>query len=99
LPPCHISPEALADLQTIYDFIASDSLESADRVAEEFFSAFDRLAALPQSGHSRPDLTSRDVRFWPVRSYLVIYRESADSVQVVAILHGSRDIPSVLESR
>ena len=47
------------------------------------------------SGHSRPDLTTKDVRFWPVRSYLVIYRETVP-LEIVTILHGARDIHSFL---
>lgn len=32
-------PEALADLEEIWEFIAADNLNAADRVIEEFFSA------------------------------------------------------------
>ena len=99
MPVCEISPEALADLENISDFIAADDPDAASRMIEEFFSAFDQLASWPRSGHFRADLTEREVRFWPVRSYLVVYRELADGVQIVAILHASRDIPSVLEDR
>jgi plasmid stabilization system protein ParE len=47
----------------------------------------------------RTDLTSKNVRFWPVGSYLVVYRDHPDGVQIVAVLHGSRDVPSVLDAR
>ena len=62
---------------------------------DELFEAFEHLAEWPGSGHTRRDLTQRDVRFWPVRSYLVVYREKAP-LQIVAILHGARDIPSII---
>lgn len=94
-----LSPEALDDLQLIQGFIALDSSEAAERVIDQFFDTFARLAEWPKTGHARPDLTSRDVRFWPVGSYLVVYRERSGGIQVVAVLHGSRDIPSVLNSR
>ena len=61
--------------------------------------SFDQLAALPRSGHSRKDLTSRDVLFWPVQPYLVVYRDKGTMIQIVAVLHGARDIPSLLENR
>jgi toxin ParE1/3/4 len=96
---CEISPEALSDLQSIYDFIAADAVDAADRMIEELFAAFDHLAAWPGSGHLRADLTSRHVRFWPVPPYLVVYREHSDGVQIVAVLHGSRDVPSALNER
>ncbi|HKR95204.1 MAG TPA: type II toxin-antitoxin system RelE/ParE family toxin [Candidatus Angelobacter sp.] len=55
-----------------------------------------RLAEWPGIGHTRSDLTQVDVRFWTVRSYLIVYREKPLPVQIVAILHGARDIPSII---
>ena len=97
--PYQISPEALDDLQLIRDFIAVDSAEAAERVIDQFFEAFEQLAAWAKTGHVRTDLTSKNVRFWPVGSYLIVYRERPDYVQIVAVLHGSRDVPSVLNAR
>ncbi|GAC1689217.1 MAG: type II toxin-antitoxin system RelE/ParE family toxin [Candidatus Acidiferrum sp.] len=94
-----LSPESLQDLQSIWDYIASDNSAAADHIVDEFFEAFDRLAQWPESGHTRPDLTERKVLFWPIRSYLIVYRERTPGVQIVAILHGSRDIPSILQAR
>ncbi len=91
-----LSPEALDDLQGIWDFIGADNPDAADRVVDELFAAFQQLAELPGQGHTRRDLTERDVRFWPVRSYLVVYGDSTDPLQIVAILHGARDIPSII---
>jgi plasmid stabilization system protein ParE len=72
-----LSPEALDDLQLIWNFIAADSVRAAEKVLDEFFDTFEKLAQWPGQGHSRSDLTNRDVRFWPVGSYLVVYREAA----------------------
>ena len=99
MPIYELSPEALDDLQLIHDFIAVDSAEAAERVIDQFFEAFEQLAAWPKTGHVRTDLTSKSVRFWPVGSYLVVYRDHSDSIQIVAVLHGSRDVPSVLDTR
>jgi toxin ParE1/3/4 len=96
-PVYRISPEALDDLQLIRDFIAL--FEAAQRVIDQFFDTFERLAEWPKSGHTRMDLTSKNVRFWPVGAYLVVYREHSDEIQIVAVLHGSRDVPSVLSAR
>jgi antitoxin ParD1/3/4/toxin ParE1/3/4 len=96
---CQISPEALDDLQLIYDFIALENVDAAERVIEQFFDAFEQLATWPKTGHVRADLTSKNVRFWPVGSYLVVYRDQGDGIQIVAVLHGSGDVPSVLIAR
>jgi plasmid stabilization system protein ParE len=94
-----LSPGALGDLQGIWDFIASDNVGSADRVLDELFDAFEKLAQWPRQGHTRSDLTNRHVRFWPVDSYLVVYREDPAPLQIVAVLHGARDIPRVMRDR
>ncbi len=96
MPKYILSPRALKHLQSIWDFIAADNREAADRIVEELFAAFEYLAEWPGSGHTRRDLKERNVRFWPVRSYLVVYREEPIPLRIVAILHGARDIPSII---
>jgi len=94
-----LSPEAMDDLQGIWDFIALDSPIAADRLIDELFETFEQLAVWPGQGHFRRDLTERNVRFWPVGSYLVVYREGRGALEIAAILHGARDIPRVIEGR
>jgi antitoxin ParD1/3/4/toxin ParE1/3/4 len=94
-----LSPESLQDLQDIWDFIASDSVTAADRLESELFEAFELLAQRPRMGHTRSDLTARDVRFWPVGSYLIVYRRISTKLQIVAVLHGARDIVEVIRRR
>jgi toxin ParE1/3/4 len=60
-----------------------------------------RLAEMPRMGGllntSNPHLSS--YRVWPVRgfdNYLIIYRILPNSLAVVRILHGARDIEAVL---
>jgi plasmid stabilization system protein ParE len=69
-----LAPEALQDLQELWDYIATENLDTTDRVIDTLFAAFERLAAMPGLGHRREDLTDRLLRFWTVDAYLVIYR-------------------------
>jgi plasmid stabilization system protein ParE len=94
-----LSPEAAQDLTDIYEYIAQDNLEAAERVRTEIHDAILGLAAMPGKGHRREDLTGQPVLFWPVRSYQVIYRPHSQPLQVVAILHGKRDIKRILSQR
>jgi len=41
-------------------------------------------------------LTSAGVRFFSVYSYLIVYRPETKPLQVVTILHGSRDVAGIL---
>jgi plasmid stabilization system protein ParE len=94
-----LSPDALQDLEDIWDFVSLDNANAADQLEDEFFKEFDKLSRYPGMGHTRRDLTERSVRFWPVGSYLIVYRERTEVLQVLAILHGSRDIPEVIRKR
>ena len=94
-----LAPEALQDLQELWDYIATENLDAADRVIDTLFAAFDRLAAMPGLGHKREDLTDRPLRFWAVDAYLVIYRAERTPIEIVAVTRGGRDIPQLLRRR
>lgn len=47
-------------------------------------------------GHLREDLTRRPFRFWPVYSYLIVYRPETRPIQILRVLHGARDVKSLL---
>ena len=60
------------------------------------------MAETPLRGHSRPDFTSRSLRFWTLSrypNYTVVYRPETVPLQVVAVLHGKRNIRRLLEQR
>jgi antitoxin ParD1/3/4/toxin ParE1/3/4 len=59
-----VSPQALDGLFEIWQYIAQNSEEAADRVQAEFYETFSSLAQTPGQGHSRKDLTSRHVLFF-----------------------------------
>lgn len=97
--PYVLSPDVLQDLQDIWDFIAADNAPAADKLEDEFFEAFEILAKRPGMGHTRSDLTEQAVRFWPVGRYLIVYRSLKRPLEIVAVLHGARDIAEVIRKR
>lgn len=94
-----LSAAAEADLNAIWEYIAEDNVDAADRWIDKLFNAFETLAQNPNMGHRREDLTLFRVLFWPVAAYLVIYRVRDRSVEIVAVTHGARDIPVFLTQR
>ncbi len=91
--------DAEQDLNDTWDYIAEDSVDAADRLTASLFDAFEALARNPRMGHKREDLTNFPVLFWPVGNYLVIYRAEKSPIQIVAVVHGKRDIPTFLRRR
>jgi plasmid stabilization system protein ParE len=98
-----LSEDADRDLDGIWDYIAEDNVDAADRWIGRLFDAFDAIGNMPGIGHKREDLTAYPVLFWPVGAYLVIYRSSyrapSRPVEIVAVTQGGRDIPVFLNQR
>jgi antitoxin ParD1/3/4/toxin ParE1/3/4 len=85
------------DLASIWRYIRTQgSEEMADRVESVIRERIVLLARNPRAGHWRKDLTDVPVRFFPVYSYLIVYRPETKPLQIVAILHGRRDVKRTL---
>jgi toxin ParE1/3/4 len=97
-----LHPEAYADLDEIWEYIADDNLDAADRVREEIYQTILSLVAFPHQGHSRPDLTSRPLLFHSVRDHVIAYAPDEKPLAVIAVLHGRRNplvIAAILQGR
>src|SRR5262249_14607646 len=67
-------PDAFADLVEIWEYIAQDNVDAADRVLEDIHTVLRTLATSSHIGHRRPDLTARPLRFHVARNeYLIAY--------------------------
>ena len=84
-------PEAFADLNQIWDYIAEQNVDAADRVIEELFNTVGTLAESPHIGHYRPDPAARPLRFATVRDYLIAYAPDENPLWVIAVIHGRRN--------
>jgi plasmid stabilization system protein ParE len=94
-----LSVAAELDLDQIWDYIAEDNIDAADRWIDKLFDAFQSLAEAPGMGHRREDLTTLPVLFWPVGGYLILYRVQAEWIEIAAVTQGARDIPNFLSQR
>ena len=81
----------------IWRYIKKESSRNtAERVETVVREKIVLLAEEPGAGHLRRGLTSADVRFFPVYSYLIVYRPGTKPLQVAAILHGARDVAQAI---
>ena len=97
-----LHPDAITDIEEIWEFIASDSLNAADKILQEIYEAIQALVSFPHLGHARPDLSSKPLRFQIVRELLIAYAPDQQPLLVVAVLHGRRNpriIASLLRER
>ena len=98
-----VRPRAERDLIEHFAYIARDKVAPAERFLKAAEQCFERLAAMPQMGRAweSPHKALAGVRVCPMpapyRSYLVFYRlDEKQAVEILAVLHGARDIGSVL---
>jgi toxin ParE1/3/4 len=102
MPGFVLHPAAYSDLDEIWEYIATDNLDAADRVLEEIYQTVRSLVAFPRHGHTRPDLTTKPLRFHSVRDYVIAYAADEDPLIVIAVLHGRRSprvIAAILRER
>jgi plasmid stabilization system protein ParE len=64
-------PEARNDLDEIWEFIHADNPRAAGKVIGDILAAIRDLVRFPHRGNTRPDLTSRPLRFIRVYGYLI----------------------------
>ena len=91
-----VSDAARADLEEIWLFIAQDDPDVAGRFVRSIVSRFPTLASMPFMGRQRDELAPR-LRSFPVSNYIIFYRPMADGIEIVRVLHGSRDFPPLFE--
>ena len=93
------TPQAVDDLFEIWIYIARDNVEAANRVEDAVYKACTLLAEGPLRGKTRADLTKLPLRFWTVQAfpnYLIVYDPATNPLQIIRILHGTRDILAIL---
>ncbi|PSB49207.1 type II toxin-antitoxin system RelE/ParE family toxin [Cyanosarcina cf. burmensis CCALA 770] len=91
-----LTEQAALDVESIWDYIADNSIDAADRARDELYAAMQKLAQMPGMGHLRLDLADERHRFWTVYPYLIVYRPNTQPLQILRVLHGARDIRSIL---
>jgi toxin ParE1/3/4 len=95
-----LAPETASDLVQIWRYIKKQSsVEIADHVESVILDKITFLAGNSGAGHSRKNLTDEPVKFFPVYSYLIVYRAGTNPLQIVSILHGRRDVEQILKDR
>ena len=93
-----LSTPASQDLDEIFAYVLQEGgARRAGPVLDRLQQAMNDLAESPGKGHKREDLTDAPVRFWSVWSFLVVYKPGTKPLEIVRILHGARDVGTILE--
>lgn len=87
--------EAERDLEEIGDYIATDNPARAVTFIREIRSQCERIARVPLSYRARPELGA-GIRTCPHKRYVIVFKPEKTRVLIVRVLHGARDIDSIL---
>lgn len=87
-------PQAELDLEDIWWYIAQNNPKNADTFLDFILEKCFLLAESPYLGKKRDELLE-NLRSFPVRNYVIFYFPLENGVELVRVMHGSRDIGKV----
>jgi toxin ParE1/3/4 len=87
------SPEALADLDTIFDYIAVDKPQAALRWVEKLIDRAEAAGEHPRAGRVVAELGDATIREVFLRNYRILYRVEKKRLLVLTSVEGHRRPP------
>jgi toxin ParE1/3/4 len=84
---------ARRDLRDLYEYVSEDDPEAARAVSARVLEAGDALVTFPARGRPGRVVGTRELVVGGT-PYVLIYRVSGDTVQILRILHGARRWPA-----
>ncbi len=100
----HKAGFATADINELADYYRKEAgYAVALRFIDNAERAFDQLLTMPSIGAllGLDELPYEDIRRWQIdgfRNLIILYRETADGIEIVRVLHTSRDITVLLKN-
>jgi toxin ParE1/3/4 len=79
-------------LDAIYAYIAQDSAVYALRTVDRITARSRQIGAFPRSGRRVPEYDHDDVREVFEGPYRIIYRITDAQLDVIAVIHGAREL-------
>jgi toxin ParE1/3/4 len=92
-----LRPLAESDILELWEYIAGDSESAADHWVDQLTDRLDLWATQPLMGRAREEL-SKNLRSFPFGRYVVFYCPLDDGLDVVRVLHSSREIQGSFDS-
>jgi toxin ParE1/3/4 len=83
---------AIADLESIHNYIEKDSNYYASRFIGRIIQAVERLMDSPEMGRRVPEVEEENIRELLFQNYRIMYRVAPQNILVLAVIHGARDM-------
>ena len=85
------SRQARRDTLKIWVSIAEQNMPAADAMVNSFTEALDQSVRFAGRGPARDELRP-GLRSFPVRPYLLFYKQVPDGIELVRVIHGAQDL-------
>ena len=85
------SEPALADIESIRDYIRRDSEFYAGRFINRIIETVESIVELPARGRLVPEADDPSIRELLFQSYRIMYRTESTRIIILAVVHGARD--------
>jgi toxin ParE1/3/4 len=92
------SRQSEQDVVEIALYIARDNPDAAMRLIDRMDEALHMLAGNPQLGRERHELGSA-VRSFALGNYVLFYRQAAQDIELIRVLHGARDLRAIFKRK
>jgi len=89
-----ISKQAREDLVDVWQYIARDSFDTADKFVDLIYDKCAKLATMPEMGRKRDELIP-GIRSFPIKRYVIFYRIRKDLVEIIRVISAYRDLGSI----
>src|SRR3954470_18967966 len=90
-----LTEQAEKDLNEIWDYVAAESLDSAEIVARDIREGLELVGGLPGAGHRRKDVRDKRYRFWRANRFIIAYFYETSPVQIIRIVGAARNFREV----
>jgi plasmid stabilization system protein ParE len=83
---------SIEDLRAVRDYIGRDSDYYAADLVEQAVLSVERLLRFPKLGRVVPEAQDENIRELVHQNYRIIYRIAGERIEILTIVHGSRDL-------
>ncbi|MBI3799462.1 MAG: type II toxin-antitoxin system RelE/ParE family toxin [Deltaproteobacteria bacterium] len=105
MPTPHFDPDARADLEELWSYIAKDNPDAADTYLDEIYQKTQQHADHPYMGKSEPTLAKRlgiasdRLRSFLYRNHRCYYLTGTDTIWVLGYIHSRRNRDRLFRER
>lgn len=92
-----IAPEAIKDLDAIFDYFTERNVAAGEKLLDEFQKKCRYLVQFPQIGRSYKEIRPY-LRGLPLDGYIIFYRLGKDIIEILRVVKDNRDLEALFNT-